>query len=334
MATVYLAEDLRHRRRVAVKVLRPELAAALGPERFLREIETTANLRHPGILPLYDSGEAAGFLYYVMPYVEGESLRERLSRERQLPLADAITLVREVADALTYAHSRGVIHRDIKPENIMLEREPNDADAMFYLGICYVAAGQTDAGTETAEALMHSDQLSPLAWLLAGLMPWWTGHVAEGLPKLERAMEMDPGNMIARWTLGYGRALVGDIAGAASDAAILRERAPAMPYTGQLTALVDAMSGRPADALAALATAQPLDAHHRFHLAESWAMAGDTERAFALLEEAVHGGFHPGEFIARTCPFLAPLRGTERFDAITAEAVRLTAEFSAAEAIA
>ena len=721
MATVWLAEDLRHRRRVAVKVLRPELAAALGPDRFLREIETTANLRHPGILPLYDSGEAAGFLYYVMPYVEGESLRERLARERQLPLADAVALVREVADALTYAHSRGVIHRDIKPENIMLERghavvadfgiaravdatgggnltqtgmaigtasymspeqalaessvdarsdqyslacvlyecltgelpfagsavamlaqrmttpppsprarraeigagldaairtalateqaarfascaafaaalvrpeppsaasarpgivvlpfanqspdpdneyfsdglteelisdlasirslqvisrtssmllkgtakdvrtlgrdlgvryvlegsvrkagnslritarlidatsdaqlwgekyggtlddvfelqervsreivaalgitltsdedrrlahrsienvrafefylqareemrrydgrsvdrgealvrrameiegvtpplqallawsevsrvraglaadrsaldaaadvassllvsapdapyghallgfisyergriaeavrhfqaalerEPNDADAMFYLGICYVAAGQTDAGTETAAALMNSDPLSPLAWLLAGLMPWWTGHVAEGLPRLERAMEMDPGNMIVRWTLGYGRALVGDIAGAASDAAILRERAPTMPYTGQLTALVDAMSGRPADALAALATAQPLDAHHRFHLAESWAMAGDTERAFALLEEAVHGGFHPGEFIARTCPFLAPLRGTARFDAIAAEAVRLTADFSPVE---
>jgi thioredoxin-like negative regulator of GroEL len=144
-------------------------------------------------------------------------------------------------------------------------------------------------------------------------------------------MEMDPGNMIVRWTLGYGRALVGDVAGAASDAAILRERAPTMPYTGQLTALVHALSGRRAEALAALATAQPLDAHHRFHLAESWAMAGDTERAFALLEEAVQGGFHPGEFIARHCPFLAPLRGTPRFDAIAAEALRLTADFRATE---
>jgi len=721
MATVYLAEDLRHRRRVAVKVLRPELAAALGPDRFLREIETTANLRHPNILPLYDSGEADGFLYYVMPYVEGESLRDRLDREHRLPPADAVALTREVADALSYAHERGIIHRDIKPENIMLERghavvadfgiaravgaagaenltqtgmaigtagymrpeqalaessvdarsdqyslgcvlyecltgelpfagsaiamltqrmtapppsprarraeigagldqavrtalateqaerfascrafaealltpeapraassrpgivvlpfanqspdrdneyfsdglteelisdlaairslqvisrtsamllkgtskdvrtlgrelgvryvlegsvrkagnslritaqlidaatdsqlwgekyggtlddvfelqervsreivaalgitlttdedrrlahrsienvrafefylqareemrrydgrsvdrgealvrrameiegetpplqallawsqvslvraglaadrspldaaekvassllvsapdapyghallgfisyergriaeavghfqaalerEPNDADAMFYLGISYVAVGQTDAGARTVAALMESDPLSPLAWLLAGLMPWWTDHVAEGLPKLERAMEMDPGNMIVRWTLGYGRALVGDVAGAASDAAILRERAPTMPYTGQLTALVHALSGRRADALAALATAQPLDAHHRFHLAESWAMAGDTERAFALLEEAVQGGFHPGEFIARHCPFLAPLRGTPRFDAIAAEALRLTADFRATE---
>ncbi len=121
MATVYLADDVKHNRKVAVKVLRPELAEALGAERFLREIETTANLRHPHILPLYDSGEAGGFLFYVMPYVEGESLRDRLNREKQLPIADALGIAREVADALGYAHARGIIHRDIKPENILLE---------------------------------------------------------------------------------------------------------------------------------------------------------------------------------------------------------------------
>jgi serine/threonine protein kinase/tetratricopeptide (TPR) repeat protein len=121
MATVYLAEDLKHNRKVAIKVLNPELAAALGAERFLREITTTANLRHPHILPLYDSGEAGGFLYYVMPYVEGESLRDRLNREKQLPLDDALRIAREVADAMSYAHRRGVVHRDIKPENILLE---------------------------------------------------------------------------------------------------------------------------------------------------------------------------------------------------------------------
>ena len=120
MATVYLAEDLKHHRRVAVKVLRPELAAVLGAERFLREIETTAQLNHPHILPLYDSGEAGGFLYYVMPYVEGESLRDRLDREKQLPLEDALSIAREVADALSFAHARGIVHRDIKPENILL----------------------------------------------------------------------------------------------------------------------------------------------------------------------------------------------------------------------
>ncbi len=120
MATVYLAQDIKHHRPVAVKVLRPELAALLGGQRFLREIEVTANLHHPHILPLYDSGEADGFLYYVMPFVEGESLRDRLNREKQLPLDDALQFAREVADALGYAHSRGVIHRDIKPDNIML----------------------------------------------------------------------------------------------------------------------------------------------------------------------------------------------------------------------
>jgi eukaryotic-like serine/threonine-protein kinase len=121
MATVYLGRDLRHRRHVAIKVLSPELSAALGPERFLREIELTASLQHPHILPLFDSGSAAGLLYYVMPYVDGETLRARLERERQLPVDDAVRLAREVADALGYAHARGIIHRDIKPENILLQ---------------------------------------------------------------------------------------------------------------------------------------------------------------------------------------------------------------------
>jgi predicted ATPase len=120
MATVYLAEDLKHHRQVAIKVLRPEVAAAIGAERFLREIEIAARLQHPHILPLFDSGKAAGFLYYVMPFVEGESLRSRLNREQQLPLADALQLTGKVADALSYAHSHDVVHRDIKPENIML----------------------------------------------------------------------------------------------------------------------------------------------------------------------------------------------------------------------
>ncbi len=119
MAIVYLAEDLKHHRPVALKLLRPELAAHLGPQRFLREIDTSARLTHPHILPLHDSGETEGLFYYVMPYVEGESLRDRLSRESQIPLAEAVTITREVADALSYAHSLGIVHRDIKPENIL-----------------------------------------------------------------------------------------------------------------------------------------------------------------------------------------------------------------------
>ena len=120
MATVYLAEDLRHGRQVALKVLRPELAATLGPERFFREIQVAARLQHPHILPLHDSGEAGGFLYFVMPYVEGESLRERLARVGELPVHDAVKILVEVVDALAYAHSQGVVHRDIKPDNVML----------------------------------------------------------------------------------------------------------------------------------------------------------------------------------------------------------------------
>jgi TolB-like protein len=121
MATVYLARDRKHSRSVAVKVFQPELAATLGAERFLREIELAAGLTHPHIVPVYDSGDAGGRLYYVMPYVEGESLHERLARDRRLPVDEAVRLAREVADALDYAHRRGIIHRDIKPENILLE---------------------------------------------------------------------------------------------------------------------------------------------------------------------------------------------------------------------
>ena len=120
MATVYLAEDLKHRRPVAIKVLRPELAATVGSERFLREIEMAAKLQHPHILPVYDSGDADGVLYYVMPFVEGESLRERIGRGGQLPVGEAVGIAREVASALSYAHAHGVVHRDIKPENILL----------------------------------------------------------------------------------------------------------------------------------------------------------------------------------------------------------------------
>jgi serine/threonine-protein kinase len=120
MATVYRAKDLKHERTVAIKVLRQELSVSLGADRFLREIRVAANLQHPNILGLYDSGESEGLLYYVMPFVEGESLRDRLNREQQLPIADALQIVRESAEALQYAHERGIVHRDIKPENILL----------------------------------------------------------------------------------------------------------------------------------------------------------------------------------------------------------------------
>jgi Tol biopolymer transport system component len=120
MGAVYLAEDLKHHRKIAIKVLHPALAASVGPERFLREIEVAAHLQHPGILPLHDSGQAGEYLYYIMPYVEGESLRDRLARDSELPIQEAVKLLSEVLDALAYAHSKGVVHRDIKPDNVML----------------------------------------------------------------------------------------------------------------------------------------------------------------------------------------------------------------------
>jgi Serine/threonine protein kinase len=120
MATVYLADDVKHRRPVAVKVLHSELAQSIETDRFLREVDLVASLNHPRILPLYDSGETNGFLFFVMPYVQGESLRARMDREKLLPIDDSLTITRQVASALGYAHARGVIHRDVKPENIML----------------------------------------------------------------------------------------------------------------------------------------------------------------------------------------------------------------------
>jgi non-specific serine/threonine protein kinase len=140
MATVYLADDLKHERKVALKVLLPELAASMGSDRFLREITTTANLRHPNILPLFDSGEAEGLLYYVMPYVEGESLRDRLDREAPLGVDEALGIAAEIAEALEYAHGKGVVHRDIKPANVMLE---NGRAVVADFG---VASALSDAG--------------------------------------------------------------------------------------------------------------------------------------------------------------------------------------------
>jgi len=159
MATVYLAQDLKHNRKVAIKVLRPELAAVLGADRFVQEITTTAQLQHPNILPLFDSGSADGFLYYVMPYVEGETLRAKVDREKQLGVDESIKLVSEVADALQYAHTRGVVHRDIKPENILLHAgRPMVADFGIALAVSAAAGGRM---TETGLSLGTPHYMSP-----------------------------------------------------------------------------------------------------------------------------------------------------------------------------
>jgi len=159
MATVYLAHDLRHDRPVALKVLHPELAQAVGPDRFLREIRLCARLQHPHILGVHDSGDAGGQLWFSMPYVEGETLRGRLTREKQLPLGDALRITSEVADALTYAHQHGVIHRDIKPENILLS---GNHALVADFGIARALSGETERRlTETGMSLGTPQYMSP-----------------------------------------------------------------------------------------------------------------------------------------------------------------------------
>jgi Tol biopolymer transport system component/tRNA A-37 threonylcarbamoyl transferase component Bud32 len=158
MATVYLAQDIKHHRKVAIKVLRPELAAVIGAERFLAEIRTTANLQHPHILPLHDSGNADSSLFYVMPYVEGVSLRDRITREHQLPIDDAVRIASEVADALEYAHQQGIIHRDIKPENILLQ---GGHALVADFGIALAASKAGGRMTETGMSLGTPQYMSP-----------------------------------------------------------------------------------------------------------------------------------------------------------------------------
>jgi len=159
MATVYLADDLKHDRQVAIKVLKPELAAVLGAERFVQEIKTTAQLQHPHILPLFDSGEAAGFLYYVMPYIQGETIREALNRETQLGIEEGVRICMQIADALDYAHRRGIIHRDIKPENILLhDGRPMVMDFGIALAVSAAAGGRM---TETGLSLGTPHYMSP-----------------------------------------------------------------------------------------------------------------------------------------------------------------------------
>ena len=166
MATVFLANDLKHDRHVALKVLKPELAAVLGAERFIQEIKTTANLQHPHILPLFDSGRTGGqegggddFLYYVMPFIQGETLRQKLTRETQLGIDESVRIAREVADALDYAHRHGVIHRDIKPENILLQDgRALVADFGIALAVSAAAGGRM---TETGLSLGTPHYMSP-----------------------------------------------------------------------------------------------------------------------------------------------------------------------------
>ena len=210
MAVVYLARDIKHDRLVAVKVLNPELTASLGTERFLAEIRTTATLQHPNLLPLYDSGEAGGLLYYVMPYIEGESLRARLEREQQLPVEDAVRIASGIANALSYAHGRGVIHRDLKPENVLLQHgQPVVLDFGIALALRNAAEGRKTqtgisvgtpqymspeqaAGEKTIDARADIYALGTLTYEMLAGEPPHTGRSAQAIIAKVMAGEVRP----------------------------------------------------------------------------------------------------------------------------------------------
>lgn len=264
MATVYLARDLKHGRKVAIKVLRPALAARLGSDRFLQEIKVTANLQHPNILPLYDSGAADEFLYYVMPYVEGESLRGKLDHDRQLNLEETISIAKAVAAALGYAHEQGIVHRDIKPENVLLQRgQPLVADFGIALAVSAAGGGDsriTDAGIslgtpsymspEQATGDRKVDARSDIYSLGALTYEMLTGdppHHASTIQSLvakilsekpspiSRSRELVPANVDAAVQRALAKSPADRFARAADFAEALSNPAFRLPVTGELT---------------------------------------------------------------------------------------------------
>ena len=226
-------------------------------------------------------------------------------------------------------YERGRLAEGVQHFLKALEREPNDADTLFYLGITYIAAGRNEQAAETAKRLLACDPLSTPAWLLDGVAPWFVGGFEAGLDSLRRALEMDPEHFMVHWSIGYAYTGAGQLASAAKHASWLRKAAPGVPYTGQLHGLLDALNGQKKRAMEWLEPidATPLDAHNKFHLAESFSMAGATDRALDLLERAVDEGFYPYPYIADHCAFLSPLRATPRFPGILAKAKRQTEDY-------
>ena len=198
--------------------------------------------------------------------------------------------------------------------------DPSDADSLFYLAVASIAAGRDDLGLQVSAQLLETDPLGPLSHGLAGALSWFVGRPEQAPAHMRRALELDPQNLILQWTAGYTEAILGRLDGAEPYAEWLRQHGPEVPYTLQLRSLLAALRGereRALDLLSSVDTA-PLDAHHTFHLGESFAMADATERALELVEKAVRGGFYPYPYLSEYCPFMAPLRGTAEFDRILA----------------
>jgi serine/threonine protein kinase/tetratricopeptide (TPR) repeat protein len=227
-------------------------------------------------------------------------------------------------------YERGEQREGVRHLYAALDRDPNDADVFFFLGISLVGAGQTEETAVVSRRLLATDPLSSTAQVFAGVATWFVGRAAEGLESMLRGVELDPESVIFRWTLGYHHALLGHVPEAAREAEWMRQRVPGMPYTAQLSALVAGMEGRQGEAreLLGAVNTTPLDGHTKFHLGEAFAMAGDTARALELVEQGVDHNFYPHDFIARYSPFMAPLRGTPEFERILAKAARRVADFS------
>ena len=276
MATVYLAQDLKHARKVALKVLRPELSASLGPERFVREITIAAGLTHPHILPLFDSGEAAGFLYYVMPFVEGMSLREKLAREGELPVADAVRILRDMADAMAYAHDRGVVHRDIKPENVMLSgRHALVTDFGVAKAVTDATAHRAEHGTEPGTTLT-------MAGVVLGTPAYMAPEQATADPHLDHRADLYAWGVVAYELLAgrppFDRATSQEILAAhVTEAAepVNKHRGSISPALANL--VMRALEKRPADRWQ---RADELVTHLETLSTSSGGMTPSTTRAF------------------------------------------------------
>jgi non-specific serine/threonine protein kinase len=218
------------------------------------------------------------------------------------------------------AHTRGNMATAVFHFRLALEHDPTDADLWFHMGIALNAAGQDADAQETGRRFLEHDPLGTLALVLAGVLPWFVGRAADGIPYLERMLESDPQSVIGRWCLGYAFTLLDRWDEAASQATWMQLHAEGMPYTGQLSAMVEAHRGNMDVARGWLEGITGLDYHHKFHVAESFAMVGDTEAALTWLEESVDSGFTPYHYIVDHCPFLAPLRDHVRFAPIAAKA--------------
>ncbi len=229
------------------------------------------------------------------------------------------------------AYERGQLKDAARHLTRAMELDPADADVLFFLIITLQAAGQVEAAGKLSKHFHEVDPLSPFSGAMLCCSEWFAGNLGRHVDAMERARDLDPENAILRWALGYTYALMGRFGDATVQAAWMLANTPELPYTAQLSALVDAVEGRRDAALASLARVDraALDAHHTFHLAESVAMAGDTTRALELLEWAVDHGMYPYRFYAEFCPFMEPLRGLPEFERILAKAARRVAEFSA-----